>query len=174
MPRYLIPLERTWFTKGLRPVPWRRDQTLPSLERTWFTKGLRRFGFNVYCFCSFVRKDLIYEGITTKNMTITSWDLLLLERTWFTKGLRLRIGISLISNWIVRKDLIYEGITTNNNDCLHNNSPLHVRKDLIYEGITTKTWSYLLGKLMYVRKDLIYEGITTIFGFSLLNLICLC
>ena len=59
-----------------------------------------------------VRKDLIYEGITTKTPEST----------------RPRMR--------VRKDLIYEGITTWRALVLVTESP--VRKDLIYEGITTR------------------------------------
>ena len=53
---------------------------------------LRRDYDGLYKACTLpfpVRKDLIYEGITTqKNQAILGLQGLLSERTWFTKGLR--------------------------------------------------------------------------------------
>ena len=59
-----------------------------------------------------VRKDLIYEGITTRAAFL-----------------------ALPCKGAVRKDLIYEGITTWQPTM--SSIPSLVRKDLIYEGITT-------------------------------------
>ena len=132
-----------------------------------------------------VRKDLIYEGITTQPFEPILRCPRTLERTWFTKGLRPSVSYKLIFiSFSVRKDLIYEGITTIFTFLDQNESP-SVRKDLIYEGITTsetlrhlfasrsleRTWfTKGLRRITLsswissgeVRKDLIYEGITTV------------
>ena len=81
----------------------------PDLRRDYDSKNICR---NRLIFR--VRKDLIYEGITTQC----------------SKSILRRFCI-------VRKDLIYEGITTFNLQVLTCRLSGKVRKDLIYEGITT-------------------------------------
>ena len=86
--------ERTWFTKGLRLGSGSGSGArvgIGSSERTWFTKGLRRIRVMNHAKWVFqkVRKDLIYEGITTPSLIHSLFNL-----------------------HFVRKDLIYEGITT--------------------------------------------------------------
>ena len=78
----------------------------PDLRRDYDHKGDANLG---KCY---VRKDLIYEGITTDFVEVKTTPLI-----------------------VVRKDLIYEGITTPT--WLFVALPWGVRKDLIYEGITT-------------------------------------
>ena len=78
----------------------------PDLRRDYDEKDDSQSHF------TWVRKDLIYEGITTLLSASLICLILLSERTWFTKGLRPEANFSVTSPRSVRKDLIYEGITT--------------------------------------------------------------
>ena len=83
--------EWTWFTKGLRLSLhfWWIVQVLS--EWTWFTKGLRHRTWSVQNARRIVRMDLIYEGITTVDVSHRDFRGKS-EWTWFTKGLRQKLG----------------------------------------------------------------------------------
>ena len=135
-----------------------------------------------------VRKDLIYEGITTKS-DILSLFVLSSERTWFTKGLRRVQYTPFAPVFHVRKDLIYEGITTGSSEPMPSGPLQESERTWFTKGLRhrnillnlslisgqkgpdlrrdydDKAW--IIRPSGSVRKDLIYEGITTVIpGFD--------
>ena len=127
--------ERTWFTKGLR-----RGQEVsyvPSSllsERTWFTKGLRPSLVSPSRILPTVRKDLIYEGITTKFPTFNNSSNNCqkgpdLRRDYDYKHLFFLLFLSCQKGPDLRRDYDSKNVFFSDRAA--------VRKDLIYEGITT-------------------------------------